>query len=115
MGRVKRILLLAASLGVAAGAHGQDERAAEEAEGAVAESAGQEPTAQQPGARSARRPVQPASATGRHLIASSAITKTRRIPEACRLRYSPTFKSFSVKSCCLMNSLNHGPSTSLVS
>ncbi len=47
MGRVKRILLLAASLGVAAGAHGQDERAAEEAEGAVAESAGQEPTAQQ--------------------------------------------------------------------
>ncbi len=47
MGRVKRILLLAASLGVAAGAHGQDERAAEEAEGAVAESAGQELSAQQ--------------------------------------------------------------------
>lgn len=49
------------------------------------------------------------------LIASSAITKTRRIPEACPPGYPPTFKSFSVKSCCLMNFLNHGPSTSLVS
>ncbi len=42
MGRVKRILLLAAALGVAAGAHGRDDQAADEAEGVVAE-----PTAQQ--------------------------------------------------------------------
>lgn len=67
------------------------------------------------GSETGPTPARPASATGRHLIASSAITKTRRIPEACRRRYPPTFKSFSVKSCCLMNSLNHEASTSLVS
>ncbi len=67
------------------------------------------------GSETGPTPARPASATGRHLIASSAIPKTRRIPEACRLRYPPTFKSLSVKSCCLMNSLSQGPSTSLVS